>query len=211
MLRLLTQNPNLYCSDKNKSRELKKNNTEMTKVFKRLAMFTIVTVAVGAAVLTSCGKDDEVINDVPAMEMKLADPPKDTIFAHRGGIITLYWHREYPVIGEPFELRCRVGTTPYGICGVVIVISTSGEDDIHAATWLDGNGIIKSMEIESANMSSDVKDSFLELVEKGTITFEENCPITDPELLAVSKTDHIPAGTYPIKLEKDNFVITISE
>ena len=180
-----------------------------------IVLMTVVTALVaGTTIVTSCNKEDEVINDVPAMEMKLAEPPtdNDTVV---GGITSViwYWHRDEPDPGTNmiFKKTCRAGYTPYGICLIVVTRPTSGEDDIHAATWLDGNGIIKSMEIESANMSSDVKKSFLELVEKGTITFEENCPITAPELLAVSKTDHIPAGTYPIKLEKDNFVITISE
>jgi hypothetical protein len=51
----------------------------------------------------------------------------------------------------------------------------------------------------------------LQYAEEGTVTFAVNCPITDPELLAVSENDHIPAGTYPIRFENENFVITISE
>ena len=186
----------------------------MRKIFKKLAMFTIVSVAVGAAALTSCTKDDEVINNVPAMEMKVADPPVvDTVIVRESTSQIWYWHREDPELGTNaiYKKVCKPGYTIWGICLMVVTRPTSGEDDIHVVTRFDGDGTIRSMEVETANMPLDAKNSFMELLDKGTITFAENCPIRDPELLAVSETDYIPAGTYPIRLENDNFVITISE
>ena len=188
----------------------------MTKRIKRIAMLTIATVAIGVASLTSCTKDYEVINDVPAMEMKVANPPTgggDTVIVRESTSQIWYWHLEEPDPGTNaiFKKVCKPGYTRWGICLIVVTLPTSDEDDIHVVTRFDGDGTIRSMEVETANMPLDIKNSFMELLDEGTITFAENCPITDPELLAVSKTDHIPAGTYPIILENENFVITISE
>lgn len=190
----------------------------MTKKLRKLAMFAVLSVAVGAAALTSCGKDDEVINDVPAMELKSELPPGgggdgDTVIIRTTTSQIWYWHLEDPDPGTNaiFKKVCKPGYTRWGICLIVVTLPTSGEDDIHVVTRFDGDGTIRSMELETANMPLDIKNSFMELLDEGTITFAEKCPITDPELLAVSETDYIPAGTYPIRLENDNFVITISE
>ncbi len=187
----------------------------MKKQFRRLAMFTIVCVAVGAAALTSCTKDDEVINNVPAMETKVAEPPivSDTVIVYRTGSKIWYWHFGETENGTIIfsEKECKPGYTKWGICLIVVTRPTSDEDDIHVVTRLDGDGTIRSMELETANMPLDIKNSFMELLDEGTITFAGDSPITDPELLAVSKIDYIPAGTYPIRLENDNFIITISE
>ena len=45
----------------------------MTKQFRRLAMFAIACVAVGAVVLTSCNKEEEVINDDYHCQLKTKD------------------------------------------------------------------------------------------------------------------------------------------
>ena len=42
----------------------------MTKKLRRLAIFAIATVAVGAVVLTSCNKEEESLNNEPAMVQK---------------------------------------------------------------------------------------------------------------------------------------------
>ena len=180
----------------------------MTKNLRRLAMFTIVCVAVGAAALTSCGKDDEVINDVPAMEMK-----SDNLPPIRTTLKFYVWIEEDTV--DSCGNSCRIRKCVPGVCGEICAVSISKEEldgtGIHVVTKPKGDGTIGGLEIENSNMPSDIKNSFLKYVEKGTITFAVNCPITDPELLAVLTTNHIPAGTYPIRLENDNFVITISE
>jgi hypothetical protein len=187
----------------------------MTKKLRKLAMFAVLSVAVGAAALTSCGKDDEVINDVPAMELRLAEPPiVDTVIVRESNMDIFYWHFDYCEDADGNKVRCmicREGYTIFGVCAIRVSLPTIGDGDIHVVTRLRGDGKIRELEVESANMPLDAKNSFMELLDEGTITFAENCPITDPELLAVSKTDHIPAGTYPIRLENDNFVITISE
>ena len=187
----------------------------MTKKIKRIAMLTIATVAIGVASLTSCTKEDEVINNASAMETKVAEPPivSDTVIVYRTGSKIWYWHHEDPDPGTNaiFKKVCKAGYTRWGICLIVVTLPASDEDDIHVVTRLDGDGTIRSMELETANMPLDIKNSFMELLDEGTITFAEKCPITDPELLAVSETDYIPAGTYPIRLENDNFIITISE
>ena len=139
----------------------------MKKQFRRLAMFTIVCVAVGAAALTSCTKDDEVINNVPAMEMKLADPPVvDTVIIRTTTSRIWYWHLEDPDPGTNaiFKKVCKPGYTRLGICLIVVTLPSSGEDDIHVVTRFDGDGTIRSMELETANMPLDIKNSFMELL-----------------------------------------------
>ena len=178
-------------------------------------MFTGVCVAVGAAVLTSCNKEEEMINNGPAMEMKVAEPPVvgDTVIIRRTTSKIWYWHLEDPDPGTNriYKKVCKEGYTKWGICLIVVTRPTLGEDDIHVVTRLDGDGTIRSMEVETANMPLDTKKSFVELLDEGTITFAEDSPITDPELLSLIKTNYIPAGTYPIRLENNNFIITISE
>ncbi len=180
----------------------------MKKTFRRLAMFAIACVAVGAVVLTSCTKDDEVINNVPAMEMKVENlPPIRTTLKF------YVWIEENTV--DSCGNICRIRKCVPGVCGEICAVSISKEElegtGIHVVTKPKGDGTIGGLEIEISNMPSGIKNSFLKYVEKGIITFAVNCPITDPELLAVLTTNHIPAGTYPIRLEKNHFVITISE
>ncbi len=180
----------------------------MRKTFKRIAMLTIATVAIGVASLTSCTKEDEVINDVPVMEMKVENlPPIRTT-------LKLYRWIEVEQVdssGNTYKVKECVLNGYGAICAISISKEELEGTGIHVVTKPKEDGTIGGLKIESSNMPSDIKNSFLEYVQEGTITFAVNCPITDPELLAVLTTNHIPAGTYPIRLENENFVITISE
>ena len=193
----------------------------MTKITKKIAMLAIATVAIGVASLTSCSKEDESLtNNVPAMELKSqAVPPIDG--GGGGGTtitsdaIIMYWHigKDWDSLGRSkLYGYCAEGRTIYGVCLIVIEAPkfpyTGG---IHALSRIDENGIFKSLEISTANMSTEEKEDFANLASEGVITFEDNLPITDPELLAVVNVDHIPAGTYPVRMEDENFIITISE
>ena len=61
----------------------------MTKQFRRLAMFTIVYVAVGAAVLTSCTKEDEVINNGNYYHLKNQEvESENTVIEQYGRLIS---------------------------------------------------------------------------------------------------------------------------
>lgn len=61
----------------------------MTKQFRRLAMFAVVSVAVGAAALTSCGKDDEVINDDYYYQLKVKEvESENTVIEQYGRLIS---------------------------------------------------------------------------------------------------------------------------
>ena len=175
-------------------------------------MFTGVCVAVCTAVLTSCTKENEVINDVPAMEMRVALPP-DTVTVTESKMILLYWHLYDAPQGSNFLFirKCEKGWTKYGICAMSLEKNDPNDEGIHVVTRPNGDGTIGRLEIETTNMPLDTKKSFVELLDEGTITFAEDSPITDPELLSLIKTNYIPAGTYPIRLENNNFVIIISE
>ena len=176
----------------------------MTKQFRRLAMFTIVCVAVGAAALTSCGKDDEVINNVPAMEMKNGEIPR---FLWTG-CVSLRWEEKTYLTMEGYITHryctesgdkeiCAVKITPYGPGSAVTKLDVSG-------------GLIQKIIISTSGMSTDVCELYDSLVENGEIIFHENCPIDDPEVLAVVETNYIPAGEYPISKEGEEFIITIA-
>jgi hypothetical protein len=180
----------------------------MTKRIKKIAMLTIATVVIGVASLTSCTKDDEVINDVPAMDLKVEK-------VHYTAIKFYWWWLtiETDRWGNQDSIwNCIIHHVPQGLlCGMSIEGKAITDPGIVIATWFETNGTIGRLEIESSNMPLEMKNSFLQYAEEGTVTFAVNCPITDPELLAVSENDHIPAGTYPIRFENENFVITISE
>ena len=178
------------------------------KSLKRLAMFAIACVAVGAAALTSCTKDDEVINNVPAMEQKNEKVHCSTIKFYWWclTIETDRWGNQDSV------WNCIPHHIPQeSLCGVSIEGKITTDPGIVVVTWIETNGRIGNIEINTSNMPLNIKKSFLRYLENGTITFAVNCPITDPELLSLIKTNYIPAGTYPIRLENNNFVITISE
>ena len=193
----------------------------MIKTFKKIVMLTIATVAIGVASLTSCTKEEESLtNNVPAMELKAqAEPPNDG--GGGGGTtitsdaIIMYWHfkKDWDSLGNSYRIKyCAEGRTNLGVCLIIVKRPSS---DLEYGTYLlsriDGNGVLKSLEISTANMSAEEKEDFANLADEGVITFEENLPITDPELLAVVNVDHIPAGTYPVRMEDENFIITISE
>ena len=178
----------------------------MRKTFKRIAMLTIATVAIGVASLTSCAKDDEVINDVPAMEMKNGEIPR---FLWTGCINLRWEEKKYQTMeGYITHLRC----TEFGdkeICAVMI--TPYGPGSSAAVTKLDvSDGIIKKIIIPTSGMSTDVCELYDSLLENGEIIFHENCLINDPEVLAVVETNYIPAGEYPISKESEEFIITIA-
>ena len=193
----------------------------MRKTFKKIAMLATATVAIGVASLTSCTKEEESLtNNVPAMELKVQAEPPGNGGGGGGTTITsdaiiMYWHlkKDWDSLGNSYYIKyCAEGRTNLGVCLIIVKRPSS---DLEYGTYLlsriDGNGVLKSLEISTANMSAEEKEDFANLAGEGVITFEENLPISDPELLAVVNVDHIPAGTYPVRMEDENFIITISE
>ena len=61
----------------------------MTKKLRKLAMFAVLSIAVGAATLTSCGKDDEVINDDYYYQLKVKEvESENTVIEQYGRLIS---------------------------------------------------------------------------------------------------------------------------
>ncbi len=178
----------------------------MRKTFKKIAMLTIATVAIGVASLTSCTKDDEVINDVPAMEMKNGEIPR---FLWTG-CINLRWECKTYLTMEGYITHCFCTEAgDGGICAVMI--TPYGPGSSAAVTKLDvSGGLIQKIIISTSGMSTDVCELYDSLVENGEIIFHENCPIDDPEVLAVVETNYIPAGEYPITKDGEEYIITIA-
>ncbi len=185
----------------------------MKKSFRRLAMFTVVSVAVGAAVLTSCGKEDEVINDVPAMEMK--NGSKHILRVHPYFKFWRCWYELAPSSNVIKIKKCVCDDSLYHpnrplpeICAVSVNMP---DPDVAVAHMETIDGRIGRLVLYSNAMESNLKDMLLELVEIGKITFKEDCPITDPASLEVLDQKFIPAGEYSISKEEDDFVITIAK
>ena len=178
----------------------------MTKKLRKLAMFTIVCVAVGAAALTSCTKDDEVINNVPAMEQKSVEIPR---FLWTG-CVNLRWECKTYLTMEGYITHCYCTKAGDGeICAVMITPYEPGSSA--AVTKLDvSDGIIKKIIIPTSGMSTDVCELYDSLLENGRIIFHENCLINDPGVLAVVETNYIPAGEYPISRGSEEYIITIA-
>ena len=181
----------------------------MTKQFRRLAMFTIVCVAVGAAALTSCTKDDEVINDVSAMETKSEEL---ILKAWRFDPINL-WFR---IIRQEDGTLIRVcehwrynWMTTSDLCGMVL--DEQRDNDVAVAHMETLGGRITRLVLQSDAMEPEIREIYNDFIGLGAITFSENCPITDPKIVEAVGVNNIPAGEYPIRLENNNFVIIISE
>ena len=182
----------------------------MKKSFRRLAMFTVVSVAVGAAVLTSCGKEDEVINDVPAMEEM--NGTKDRLMFDP---YYLYWryYREVDANGNTVIVRVCDSHLydPYHYTEACAISLNMPDPDVAVAHMETTGGRIDRLVLYSSAMDKNLKNMFFDLVKIGKITFSVDCPITDPAILEVLEQKFIPAGEYSISKEEDDFVITIAK
>ena len=185
----------------------------MTKKLKRLAMFTGVCVAVCTAVLTSCTKDDEVINNVPAMEMK--NGVKHRLKVHPYFIFWRCWEEQVPTSDYITIEKCVCDEKLYDpnrplpeICAVSVEMP---DPDVAVAHMETTDGRIDRLVLYSSAMENNLKNRLLELVGIGKITFKEVCPITDPASLEVLNQNSIPAGDYPIIRQGEDFVIIIEK
>jgi hypothetical protein len=179
----------------------------MTKKLRKLAMFTIVCVAVGAAVLTSCNKEEEVINNVPAMEMKVA--PGATTITSAMEISWLHYVLEHYFSGEPYYREICLEERSKITCGISPQHLIATENTV-ILTSLVEDGIIKVLYIDNTNMSSEERQVFDAYLEDGEIEFREESLIEDPKLLSVVNNNYIPAGKFPIHMEANKYVITLS-
>ncbi len=174
-------------------------------------MFTGVCVAVCAAVLTSCTKEDEMINNGPAMEMKNGEAI----------VVPAMWRFDpinlwYRVIRQEDGTSTRVcehwrlpWMTSSDLCGMVLdAVTDNGTAVAHMETL---GGRITRLVLQSDAMESEIREIYKEFINEGTITFPENCPITDPTIVSTVGIDHIPAGKYPICMEGKEIIITISK
>ena len=213
MLFPLTQKPNLYCLNQNNLR-INKNNTEMVK--KIFSIAAIAIFAAGAAILTSCNKEDEVINDVPAMEMKNVIDDTKTHYVYHPNLLFLYCRNEKNANGQ-LDTICEcvglynpeIDLQYYEICGTSL--DPKEEGDVAVAHMETTDGKIDRLVIYGASMDKNLKNLYLEHIRSGRITFTIDCPITDPEILKVLKQNFIPAGDYPIIRQGEDFVIIIEK
>lgn len=173
---------------------------------RNLSIAAIAILAAGAAIVTSCNKEDEVINDVPAMEMKNGEIPR---FLWTG-CVNLRWEYKTYLTSEGYITYSYCTEAGDGeICAVMITPYGPGSDAAVSKIDVSG-GLIQNIIIPTSGMSADDCKLYDSLAEKGKIIFAENCPITDPEVLAVVETNYIPAGEYPISKKGEEFIITIA-
>lgn len=177
----------------------------MTSKTKRIAMFAIATVAIGAAVLTSCGKDDESLTNETEMVQKLSDPTVGNSTTVDAGFIMKYWQK------LPDGTRdCFTGPERSEPCSVVLTASKN-DPSIPVSIKIGFDGIIKSLSINNTDISNEDKPVFDKCVLVGKISFASDSPIEDPKLQAIVANDYIEAGVYPIHKVDNTYIITISE
>jgi len=185
----------------------------MRKRFKRIAMLTIATVAIGVASLTSCTKEDEVINDVPVMEMK--NGSKHILEVHPYFIFWRCWEELAPSSNVIMIKKCVCDErlyNPYQPLPEICAVSVDMPDPAVAVAHMETtDGRIDRLVLYSTAMENNLKDMLLNLVEIGKITFSVDCPITDPASLEVLNQNSIPAGEYSIIMDGEDFVIIIAE
>jgi hypothetical protein len=185
----------------------------MTKKLRKLAMFAVLSVAVGAAPLTSCGKDDEVINYVPAMEMK--NGVKHRLKVHPYFIFWRCWEELAPSSNVITIRRCVCDQSlydPYQPLPEICAVSVNMPDpDVAVAHMETTDGRIDRLVLYSSAMEDNLKNMLLDFVGIGKITFSVDCPITDPASLEVLNQNSIPAGEYSIIMDGEDFVIIIAE
>ena len=177
----------------------------MTKRLKSLAMFTGVCVAVCAVVLISCNKEDESLNNAATMVQKLSGPVVGNNITVDAGFIMKYW-QHFP----DGTKDCLTGPERNEPCSVVLT-ALKADSSIPVSIKLGFDGIIKSLSINSTDISNEDKPVLDKCVLAGTISFASDSSIEYPELQAILANDYIEAGKYPIKKIDDVYVITISE
>jgi len=173
---------------------------------KILSIAAIAILAAGAAILTSCNKDDESLNNEPAMEMKSGSAIENTekILIAR---IELFYQQEWN--GQEY---CDYGPSKFMLCYMYTPHALSDhEAGIPTRFRIGANGTIKSLSINTIDMPIEDRPAFDEYVSNGTITFTSNGPIENSELKEELANDYIEAGTYPIQKVDGDYIITISE
>ena len=178
----------------------------MQKTKIRLAIAAIAILAAGAAILTSCNKDDESLNNEPAMELKSGSAIENTekILIAK---IDLFYKQIDKTNGSEY---CAYRPKTLEFCYVDLAISEH-DFSFPVSIKMDQNGVVKSLLINETDMPLEDKPTFENCVTVGTISFASDSHILDSELQTVVANDYIEAGTYPIQKVDGVYVITISE
>ena len=156
----------------------------------------------------SCSKDEnEVLTS--NVETKIGDP-EYTVFP--ASMMKLWWIKQIVINEDGQEeiiWKCIEHYNPQELlCGMGICPPVFGEDLISVV--VDG-ATITMLHVNSGQISPELREVFLQYVERGIIELEEDCIITDHDILKQIETNHIPAGKYPIYKENDDFIILIKE
>ena len=178
----------------------------MQKTKIRLAIAAIAILAAGAAILTSCNKDDESLNNEPAMVQKsgpIIENAEKILIAK----IRLEYRHYDPI--NKVEI-CTYRPKSLEFCNMVLAVSNH-DFSFPVSIKMDQNGVVKSLLINETDMPLEDKPTFEDCVTVGTISFASDSPILDSELQTVVANDYIEAGTYPIQKLDGVYVITISE
>lgn len=176
----------------------------MIKLFQRLAMFAIACVAVGAVVLTSCNKEEESLNNEPAMVQK-----SGSVIENAEKILIARIRLEYKQVDKNGREYCYYRPKKREFCNMDLAVSYH-DFSFPVSIKMDQNGVVKSLSINEIDMPSEDKPTFEDCVLAGTISFASDSPISDSALQAVLANDYIAAGKYPIQKINDVYVITIS-
>ncbi|MBR7168567.1 MAG: hypothetical protein IKD33_07140 [Bacteroidales bacterium] len=178
----------------------------MQKTKIRLAIAAIAILAASAANLTSCNKDDESLNNEPAMVQK-SGPGIENAEKILIAKIRLEYRHYDPI--NKVEI-CTYRPKSLEFCNMELAVSNH-DFSFPVSIKMDQNGVVKSLLINETDMPLEDKPTFEDCVTVGTISFASDSPILDSELQTVVANDYIEAGTYPIQKLDGVYVITISE
>ena len=184
----------------------------MKKTF--IIIASIAIFGIGTTMFVSCSKDEnEVLTS--NVETKIGDPNYTQYLVDP---YHLFWRLRIDVneYGEKDSIwycdsliHMNMDVSDFEICAV----SLNKPEDAAAAVLSVNEGRIKKLVLFGDSMIQCLYDKYVFFEDQGVINFDNNCIITDREILSKLKdeSNYIPAGEYPIYMEENNFVIIIEE
>ena len=184
----------------------------MRKSYFKFALLAVL--AAGATMVTSCEKEENEVS-TSNVETKIGDPNYTQYLVDP---YHLFWRLRIDVneYGEKDSIwycdsliHMNMDVSDFEICAV----SLNKPEDAAAAVLSVNEGRIKKLVLFGDSMIQCLYDKYVFFEDQGVINFDNNCIITDREILSKLKdeSNYIPAGEYPIYMEENNFVIIIEE
>lgn len=192
----------------------------MKKVNLKVAL--LAGLVAGATMVISCEKESEINNEVSTIETKnlsngepnpLPDEPM-----YQPILIDpyyLWWTYRIEVDAEGNEYQvwyCTNLQIPDSLCAVSINEPIPDlEVELGYANVDLLNRKISQLVINMETIDSEHSELYFRFLERGFITFHENCNITHDKLQDLIDIDYISAGSYLVHEEDSKFVIELED